>query len=81
MAKLPGGGGSGRRDRARNAGRSLGHVLVVRVSSAELSSLELNEAGPLDLQTCITPTLRPLNTGAAACVPMARAAESDTRSP
>jgi hypothetical protein len=36
MAKLPGGGGSGRDDRVRDADRSLGHVMVVRISSAAL---------------------------------------------
>lgn len=37
MAKLPGGGGSGRYDRARNADRSPGHVMVVRISRSALA--------------------------------------------
>jgi hypothetical protein len=36
MAKFPGGGGGGRHDHARDAGRSLGHVVVVCVGSAAL---------------------------------------------
>jgi hypothetical protein len=43
MAKLPGGGGSGWYDRARNADRSPGHVMVVRISSSALAARDLME--------------------------------------
>lgn len=36
MAKFPGGGGGGRNDHARDAGCSLGHVVVVGVGSVAL---------------------------------------------
>jgi hypothetical protein len=36
MAKLPGGGGGRRYDRARNADRSLRHNIVVRISGFAL---------------------------------------------
>jgi hypothetical protein len=36
MAKLPGGGGCGRYDHARNADRSLRHVMVVRIGGFAL---------------------------------------------
>ena len=61
VAKLPGGGGSGRRGRARNADRSPGHVMVVRIGSSALSSFEPNDAtGPwypkrASLQLCGPP--------------------------
>ena len=47
MAKFPRGGGSGQYDRARNADRSSGHVMVVRISGFPLTAW--NQGCPLVL--------------------------------
>lgn len=63
MAKLPGGGGSGRYGRAHNADRSPRHVMVVRIGRFALAAWNQLRLGPVDVGSCITPTLQPLKAG------------------
>jgi hypothetical protein len=58
MAKFPRGGGSGRYDCPRNADRSLGHVMVVRIGSFALAAWNQRRRRLIGFRSCITATLR-----------------------
>ena len=60
MAKLPGGGGSGRHDRARNTDGSFAHVVVVRISSFPLAAWNEVRRQRVDRGSCITPAAQSL---------------------